>query len=124
VDFAVLWMNDVLWVKTAPERQQLADDLVARGFAKTTQRPNKNDTTQIEQMATEMANGSFDWGRASIADTKIIVDSNGVLIAGNHRVIAATLAQVPIPAGEIVRLSKPTPLDSYEWTFSLPPPAP
>jgi hypothetical protein len=78
-----------VWVKTASDRQQLADDVVAAGFKRTTQRQAKNDAVKIEQMATEMENGTFDWSRVN---QKIIVDSNGVVLNGNHRVIASALS--------------------------------
>jgi len=118
--FAV-WAHNVYYPKTAAGRQQIADALVGAGFLKTTQRQAKNNVATIEQMATEMQNGTFDWSRV---DEKIVIDSNGVVLNGNHRVIASALSGVPIPSGQIVRLQKPTRLDVYEWTDTLPPPTP
>jgi hypothetical protein len=111
----------VAWVKPNVERLKLADDIVAAGFKKTMQRQAKNDKATIEQMATEMANGTFDWSRSG---RKSGVDPNGAVLDGNHRVIVAALSGKPIPPGQIVRLKKPTLLDVYDWVDTLPPPAP
>ena len=103
----------------AAGRQAMAGNIVASGFKKTTQRQSKNDAAKIERMAEDMKNGNFDWSKIKQHE-KILVDQDGVVMNGNHRVIAAALAGKPIPADQIVKLPIKTVLESLDWIDTIP----
>lgn len=89
-------------------RQQLADELTAKGLKPTQAKP-QFDRDKIERMAEAMADGSFDWSKASLQP--VILGPNGEVMGGHHRVIAAHLAgidlmAVPGPRPQVQRLPK------------------
>lgn len=89
-------------------RQQLADDLTAKGL-KPTQTKQHFDRDKIDNMIEAMQDGSFDWNKASLQP--VILDPNGEIMGGHHRMIAAHLAgidltAVPGPRPQVQRLPK------------------
>ena len=52
---------------------------------------NKIYAGSIDQMANDMANGKFDWGKIAPEDA-IQIDENGVIRQGHHRLVAAQRA--------------------------------
>jgi hypothetical protein len=102
-------------------RQQLADELAARGF-KPTQPKQAFDKDKIDNMVDAMRNGSFDWTRASLQP--IILGPGGEVLGGHHRVVAAHLAGVdvgaiPAPRPQVRRLPtcfRPV----FDWIDVLP----
>jgi hypothetical protein len=87
-------------------RQQLADELSARGMIPT-QAKQHFDRDKIDKMAEAMQDGSFDWNKASLQP--VILGPNGEILGGHHRVIAAHLAginltAVPGPRPQVQRL--------------------
>jgi hypothetical protein len=74
-------------------RQQLADELTARGLKPTQTKPHF-DRDKINKMADTMKDGSFDWNKASLQP--VIMGPNGEVLGGHHRVIAAHLAGVDL----------------------------
>jgi hypothetical protein len=87
-------------------RQQLADDLTARGF-KPTQPKGRFFKDKIDKMADAMKDGSFDWNKSSLQP--VILGPNGEVMGGHHRVIAAhqagiDLTTVPGPRPQVQRL--------------------
>jgi len=98
--------------------QKLADDLTASGFVPT-QPASKMDRDKIERMAQAMAGGTFDWSRIKPWE-KIIVGPGGEIMNGHHRVIAAMLAGIPIPTGEVVYFLGQNLRPIYNWIDVLP----
>ncbi len=89
-------------------RQQLADELAAKGL-KPTQTKQNFDRDKIDKMVEAMQDGSFDWNKAGLQP--VILGPNGEILGGHHRVIAAHLAgieltAVPGPRPQVQRLSK------------------
>jgi hypothetical protein len=89
-------------------RQQLADELTAKGL-KPTQRKQHFNRDKIDKMVEAMLDGSFDWNKASLQP--VILGPNGEIMGGHHRVIAAHLAgidltAVPGPRPQVQRLPK------------------
>ena len=87
-------------------RQQLADELAAKGH-KPTQGQQHFDRDKINRMVDAMKDGSFDWNKASLQP--VILGPNGEVMGGHHRVIAAhlagiDLAAVPGPRPQVQRL--------------------
>jgi hypothetical protein len=76
-------------------RQQLADELTAKGFIPT-QSKQHFDKDKIDRMVKAMKDGSFNWHTASLQP--IILGPNGEVLGGHHRVIAAHLAAVDLAA--------------------------
>ena len=74
-------------------RQQLADELVAKGL-KPTQSKAQFDRDKINWMVDAMTDGSFDWNKASLQP--VIMGPNGEVLGGHHRAIAAHLAGVDL----------------------------
>ncbi|HTU90230.1 MAG TPA: ParB/RepB/Spo0J family partition protein [Gemmataceae bacterium] len=90
------------------ERQQLADELTAKGL-KPTQKKQHFDRDKIDKMIEAIQDGSFDWNKASLQP--VILGPNGEIMGGHHRVIAAHLAgidltAVPGPRPQVQRLPK------------------
>jgi hypothetical protein len=102
-------------------RQQLADELTARGFQPTQAKPHFDRDT-VNRMVDAMQDGSFDWNTASLQP--VILGPNGEILGGHHRVIAASLAGVDLtnvsgPRPQIQRLPqnfRPV----YRWIDVLP----
>jgi hypothetical protein len=91
-----------------PGRQQLADELTARGL-KPAQTKQHFDRDKINRMVDAMKDGSFDWNKASLQP--VILGPDGEVVGGHHRVIAAHLAgidltAVPGPRPQVQRLPK------------------
>ncbi|SRR5579871_3404432 len=89
-------------------RQQLADELTARGL-KPTQRIQHFDRDKIDKMIEAMQDGSFDWNKASLQP--VILGPNDEILGGHHRIIAAHLAgidltAVPGPRPQVQRFPK------------------
>lgn len=87
-------------------RQQLADELAAKGF-KPTQSKQHFDRVKINNMVDAMKDGSFDWNKAGLQP--VILGPNGEVMGGHHRVIAAHLAgidltAIPSPRPQVQRL--------------------
>jgi ParB-like nuclease domain len=82
-------------------RQQLADQLTARGLKPTQSKPHF-DRDKINKMVDAMRDGSFDWNNASLQP--VIMGPNGEVIGGHHRVIAAELAGI-----DLTKISGPRP---------------
>lgn len=76
-------------------RQQLADELTARGL-KPTQRKQHFDRDKIDKMIEAMQNAVFDWNKASLQP--VILGPDGEIMGGHHRVIAAHLAGIDVTA--------------------------
>lgn len=90
------------------DRQQLADELAAKGF-KPTQGKQNFDRDKITKMVDAMKDGAFDWNKASLQP--VILGPNGEVMSGHHRVIAAHLAgidltAIPGPRPQVQRLPK------------------
>lgn len=79
----------------AAGRQQLADGLAAAGWTPT-QGQQHFDRDKIGRMARAMADGSFEWNRASLQP--VIIGPNGEVLGGHHRVVAAHLAGIALTA--------------------------
>src|SRR5438445_492323 len=74
-------------------RQQLADELTARGLKPTQlQRDFRRD--DINSMINDMLDGSFDWNTASLRP--IVLGPNGEILGGHHRIVAAHLAGIDL----------------------------
>jgi hypothetical protein len=89
-------------------RQQLADELTAKGL-RPTQVKQHFDPDKINKMADAMRDGSFDWNRASLQP--VILGPNDEVMGGHHRVIAAhlvgiDLTAVPGPRPQVQRLPR------------------
>jgi hypothetical protein len=89
-------------------RQQLADELTAKGL-KPTQGKQHFDPDKINKMAEAMNDGSFDWQKASLQP--VILGPKGEVMGGHHRVIAAHLAGIDLtavsgPRPQVQRLPK------------------
>jgi hypothetical protein len=91
---------NALYPSDAAERQRLADELAAAGWTPT-QGQQHFDRDKIGRMARGMADGSFDWNRASLQP--VILGPNGEVLGGHHRVIAAPLAGIDLTAVAGVR---------------------
>lgn len=89
-------------------RQQLADELTAKGL-KPTQTKQHFDRDKIDKMVEAMADGSFDWNKASLQP--VILGPDDEVLGGHHRVIAAHLAgidltSIPGPRPQVQRLPR------------------
>lgn len=103
--FAV-WADNSCFPTDQAGRQQLADELAAKGF-KPTQGKQHFDPDKINNMVDAMEDGSFDWNRANLQP--VILGPNGEVMGGHHRVIAAhlpgiDLTAVPGPRPQVQRL--------------------
>jgi len=103
--FAV-WAHNSYYPTDQPGRQQLADELAAKGL-KPTQPKNRFFQDKINKMVDAMKDGSFDWNKSSFQP--VILGPNGEVMGGHHRVIAAHLAGidltvVPGPRPQVQRL--------------------
>jgi hypothetical protein len=76
-------------------RQQLADELTARGFVPTQSKP-AFDRDKINRMIEAMLDGTFDWNKASVQP--VILGPNDEVMGGHHRVIASHLAGIDLTA--------------------------
>lgn len=76
-------------------RQQLADELTAKGL-RPTQTKQCFDADKINKMVDAMKDGSFVWNAASLQP--VILGPNGEVLNGHHRVIAAHLAGIDLTA--------------------------
>ena len=81
---------------------------------KPTQSAARMDLDKIGQFADKMKNGKWDW-----STTKIIVDRNGALMSGHHRVVAAAKAGIDIPHSAIHRFDGVTLRTVHEWSDVL-----
>jgi ParB-like nuclease domain len=77
----------------ATGRQQLADELTARGL-KPTQAKHNLYRDKIDKVVDAMQDGSFDWNDASLQP--VIFGPNSEIIDGHHRVVAAHLAGIDL----------------------------
>jgi hypothetical protein len=103
--FAV-WAHNANYPTTQAGRQQLADELTARGLIPT-QGKQHFDRATIDKMVEAMKDGSFDWNKAGLQP--VILGPGGEVLGGHHRVIAAHLAgidltKVPGPRPQVQRL--------------------
>lgn len=106
---------------TSAGRQQLADELAARGLVPT-QGKADFDRDKITSMARAMAAGSFGWNAASLQP--VILGPNGEVMGGHRRVVAAHIAgvdldAVPGPRPQVRRLPQNY-RPEYEWVDVLP----
>jgi len=67
----------------------------------------------VERLAKLMENKAFDWARDPT--DPIIVDRNGVVFQGHHRIMAARLAKMPIPPEAIKVVDIPGGRDPRPW---------
>ncbi|MBI1832878.1 MAG: hypothetical protein HYR84_15675 [Planctomycetes bacterium] len=74
-------------------RQQLADELAARGL-KPTQAKKNFKRAKLDKMIEAMITGSFDWGMASLRP--VVIGLDGEILGGHHRIIAAHLAGIDL----------------------------
>ena len=81
-----------------------------------TQSARKFDFEKVTDYAKMMGpGGAWDWSLG-----KIIIDSEGHIVSGHHRVLAAEIAGLPaIPESAIFRLNYVTPRPVYEWSVIL-----
>lgn len=107
-----------MYPSDAAELQRLADALTATGY-KSTQVASRMIRGKIEQMAQDMAAGTFDWSRIPPWE-RIILGPNGEVMDGHHRVVAAVLSGSLIPADQIVPYPGPCLRPVYEWIDILP----
>jgi hypothetical protein len=77
-------------------------DVMRRSPYKATQRDLYRGT--VEEMADKMKAGKFNWAKSDV--DPIILDANGKIMSGHHRIVAAKLAKVDIPESAIKRLDK------------------
>ena len=99
---------------TSPKGSNLKD-LMKNSQFKPTQSAKKMDLQKINEYAELMEKGKWDW-----SIDKIIVDKNGNLMSGHHRVVAAAKAKVEIPESAIFRLETETLRLTYSWSEILP----
>jgi hypothetical protein len=88
-----------------------AGDVMAGSKLKATQRDVYRKT--VEDMADAMRARTFDWARADL--DPIIMDANGKILQGHHRILAAKLARVEIPESAIKRVPADTIRDTRHW---------
>jgi hypothetical protein len=105
----------------AAGRQQLADDLVAKGYTPT-QEKDKFSVEKINVMVEAMQDGSFNYTQASLRP--IVLGPKGEVLGGHHRIVAAhlagvDLATIPGPRPQIQNVAKSFRLE-YEWIDVLP----
>ncbi len=81
---------------------------------KPTQLATKMDLKKVDQFSDMMKSGKWDWSKS-----KIIVDKNGALMSGHHRVVAAEKAGVKIPESAIHRFDGVTERVVHEWSDVL-----
>jgi hypothetical protein len=105
-------------------RLALAAALTVAGY-RPTQSKACFDRDKIEHMAESMALGIFDWHAASLQP--VILGTNGEVLGGHHRIIAAFLvgtglSAVPGPWPQIRRLPPifPVARPVYDWADVLP----
>lgn len=89
-----------------------ADDLMTGTPYKPTQRDLYRGT--VEEMADAMKAKKFDWAKSKV--DPIIIDKNGKILSGHHRIVAARLAKEPIPESAITRVPADTIRDTRPWT--------
>ena len=97
-DISVSAWNAASYPTDQAGRQQLADELTARGF-KPTQGKQHFDRDKINRMVEAMEAGSptpFDWNKASLQP--IILGPQQEILGGHHRIIAAHLAGIDLTA--------------------------
>jgi hypothetical protein len=103
-----VWAHNATYPTDQAGRQQLADELTAKGL-KPTQTKQHFDRDKINQMVDAMKDGTFDWNKSSLQP--VILGPNGEVMGGHHRMIAAHLAgidlmAVPGPQPQVQRLPK------------------
>ncbi len=77
-----------------------------------TQTAARIDPGKVSEYAKAMANGSWVWSQTD----KIIVDAQGAILSGHHRIIAAFQAAVEIPADAMIRMTTTNRIRPiYEW---------
>jgi RHS repeat-associated protein len=81
---------------------------------KPTQTARRFDFAKVDRFAESMRNGTWDW-----SVDKIIVDIEGNILSGHHRVLAAERAGVHIPETAIHRLKTVTSRPVYDWSDIL-----
>jgi RHS repeat-associated protein len=82
-----------------------------------TQPRSKFDFAKVDQYAQEMKAGRWNWNSKL---EKIIIDPNGNILSGHHRVLAAEKAGVTIPESAIYR-TKSHAITVYKWEDILTP---
>ncbi|OQW86983.1 MAG: hypothetical protein BWK78_09460 [Thiotrichaceae bacterium IS1] len=92
-------------------------DLLKNGPYKPTQSARRMDLGKVDALAEKMKGGNFDWNKM---DKKIMIDPDGNIMDGHHRVMAATKAGVEIPEEAIHRHNKVTTRPAYDWCDVLP----
>ena len=95
--------------KAATKSASLSD-LMKNSPFRPTQSRNKMDRNKIDEFAELMENGKWNWGK-----DKIIVDKNGSIMSGHHRVVAAQKAGIKIPESAIHRFDGVTQRPVYTW---------
>lgn len=105
-------------------RDALAVALTASGL-RPTQPKSVFDRDKIEAMAQAMSDSTFVWVAASLQP--VILGSNGEVLGGHHRVVAAQLAGIdltamPGPRPQAYRMGANFPIARplYDWTDVLP----
>jgi len=116
-----VWVNSAGYPSDEAGRQQLADELSAKGL-KPTQTKHQFDRDKIDKIVNAMKDGSFDWGKASLQP--IILGPNGEILNGHHRVIAAHLAgidltTIPGPRPQVQQFPRSY-RPEYHWIDVLP----
>ncbi|MBI3822414.1 MAG: hypothetical protein HY289_07010 [Planctomycetes bacterium] len=102
-------------------RQQLADELTAKGL-KPTQLQRYFFRDKINAFVAKMLNGTFDWKKASLKP--VVLGPDGEIVGGHHRVIAAYLAgidltAIPGPRPQIQHVARCFRIE-YDWIDVLP----
>ena len=117
-----MWAHNACYPSDAAGRQQLADELAAKGL-KPTQGKQHFDRDKITRMAGAMKDGTFDWNKASLQP--VIMGPNGEVMGGHHRVVAAhlagvDLATVPGPRPQVQRWPGQNFRPVHDWSNVLP----
>jgi len=101
-------------VRSAAKGAGSLKSLMKNSPFKPTQSAAKMDLKKVDQFSDMMKNGKWDWSKS-----KIIVDKNGALMSGHHRVVAAQKAGVKIPESAIYRFDGVTERITHQWSDVL-----
>jgi peptidoglycan hydrolase-like protein with peptidoglycan-binding domain len=82
---------------------------------KPTQAASKMDLGKVRQFADLMRQGKWAWSSTD----KIIVDSQGAIMSGHHRVMAAMEAGIAIPESAVIQYQGVTVRQVFEWAEVL-----
>jgi hypothetical protein len=80
-----------------------------------TQAPGRFDPARLAAYERDMRAGAWDWDRGMATGQPIIVDAAGSIMSGHHRVLAAFMADIPIPPAAIMRFPGTSPRAARTW---------